>query len=321
MTLVGPDAALAHVRAAEADLRAAGRLTGILDFADRRRGRGPRRRAGAGGQAHRLTVPTFSPDAGKRFGAKVKVPHAGRVRPGRPGRRRTPRAHRAQPGGPHRDPRHVPAAEPEPALHHRVAAQVVDAAAGRVVDVEHPVAVAGQHEHDVPRGHARCRRRAGPARPRPRRRRGCRTRSPGRPRRRRAARRACTACRSGRRRTRARAGRPTAGCRAAAATGTFGPVPAGEEAVRAAHHDPLVGGEPLRLGGPARRARRVRLPGAHPRREQRVDEHPGHGEARRAAGHRGLLHGAGVAGAESVGHHAPIVTALSAPRATTGLVG
>ena len=33
MTLVGPDAALAHVRAAEADLRAAGKLTGILDFA------------------------------------------------------------------------------------------------------------------------------------------------------------------------------------------------------------------------------------------------------------------------------------------------
>jgi valyl-tRNA synthetase len=33
MTLVGPDAALAHVRAAEADLRAAGKLTGILEFA------------------------------------------------------------------------------------------------------------------------------------------------------------------------------------------------------------------------------------------------------------------------------------------------
>ena len=31
MTLVGPDAALAQVRAAEADLRAAGKLTGILD--------------------------------------------------------------------------------------------------------------------------------------------------------------------------------------------------------------------------------------------------------------------------------------------------
>ena len=30
MTLVGPDAALAHVRSAEADLRAAGKLTGIL---------------------------------------------------------------------------------------------------------------------------------------------------------------------------------------------------------------------------------------------------------------------------------------------------
>jgi valyl-tRNA synthetase len=34
MTLVGPDAALAQVRAAEADLRAAGKLTGILDFAE-----------------------------------------------------------------------------------------------------------------------------------------------------------------------------------------------------------------------------------------------------------------------------------------------
>jgi len=33
LTLVGPDAALAHVRAAEADLRAAGKLTGILNFA------------------------------------------------------------------------------------------------------------------------------------------------------------------------------------------------------------------------------------------------------------------------------------------------
>ncbi|CCH68942.1 Valyl-tRNA synthetase (fragment) [Phycicoccus elongatus Lp2] len=33
MTLVGPDAALAHVRAAETDLRAAGKLTGSLDFA------------------------------------------------------------------------------------------------------------------------------------------------------------------------------------------------------------------------------------------------------------------------------------------------
>ncbi|MFL6177304.1 MAG: class I tRNA ligase family protein, partial [Ornithinibacter sp.] len=32
MTLVGPDAALAHVRAAEGDLRAAGRLTGILEL-------------------------------------------------------------------------------------------------------------------------------------------------------------------------------------------------------------------------------------------------------------------------------------------------
>ena len=32
MTLVGPDAALAHVRSAEADLRAAGKLTGILDL-------------------------------------------------------------------------------------------------------------------------------------------------------------------------------------------------------------------------------------------------------------------------------------------------
>ena len=34
MTLVGPDAALAHVRSAEADLRAAGRLTGSLDYAE-----------------------------------------------------------------------------------------------------------------------------------------------------------------------------------------------------------------------------------------------------------------------------------------------
>ena len=48
MTLVGPDAALAHVRAAEADLRAAGKLTGILELRGRRRGRRPRRRARAG---------------------------------------------------------------------------------------------------------------------------------------------------------------------------------------------------------------------------------------------------------------------------------
>ena len=34
MTLVGPPASLDHVRAAEADLRAAGKLTGILDLAD-----------------------------------------------------------------------------------------------------------------------------------------------------------------------------------------------------------------------------------------------------------------------------------------------
>jgi valyl-tRNA synthetase len=34
MTLVGPQASLDHVRAAEADLRAAGKLTGILDLAD-----------------------------------------------------------------------------------------------------------------------------------------------------------------------------------------------------------------------------------------------------------------------------------------------
>jgi valyl-tRNA synthetase len=33
MTLVGPEAALAHVRSAEADLRAAGKLTGSLDYA------------------------------------------------------------------------------------------------------------------------------------------------------------------------------------------------------------------------------------------------------------------------------------------------
>jgi valyl-tRNA synthetase len=33
MTLVGPDAALAHVRSAEPDLRAAGKLTGSLHFA------------------------------------------------------------------------------------------------------------------------------------------------------------------------------------------------------------------------------------------------------------------------------------------------
>jgi valyl-tRNA synthetase len=33
MTLVGPDAALAHVRAAEGDLRAAGKLTGVLELA------------------------------------------------------------------------------------------------------------------------------------------------------------------------------------------------------------------------------------------------------------------------------------------------
>jgi valyl-tRNA synthetase len=33
MTLVGPDAVLAHVRSAEADLRAAGKLTGPLDYA------------------------------------------------------------------------------------------------------------------------------------------------------------------------------------------------------------------------------------------------------------------------------------------------
>jgi len=32
ITLLGPDAALAHVRSAEADLRAAGKLTGILDY-------------------------------------------------------------------------------------------------------------------------------------------------------------------------------------------------------------------------------------------------------------------------------------------------
>ena len=95
----------------------------------------------------------------------------------------------------------------------------------------------------------------------------------------------------------------------------------GEEAVRAAHHDPLVGGEPLGLGRTARRARRVRLPGAHPRREQGVDEHPGHREARRAAGHRGLLHGAGVAGAESVGRHAPHRYRPEASRATSGLLG
>ena len=103
--------------------------------------------------------------------------------------------------------------------------------------------------------------------------------------------------------------------------GDVRPVTTGEQAVGATHHDPLVGGEPLGLGRAARRARRVRLPGAHPRREQRVDEHPGHREARRAAGHRGLLHGAGVTGAESEGHHAPIVTARRPPGATTGLVG
>nr|MBP6526157.1 class I tRNA ligase family protein [Dermatophilaceae bacterium] len=34
MTLVGPDAVLAHVRSAEGDLRAAGKLTGILDYAE-----------------------------------------------------------------------------------------------------------------------------------------------------------------------------------------------------------------------------------------------------------------------------------------------
>jgi valyl-tRNA synthetase len=34
MTLVGPDAVHAHVRSAEGDLRAAGKLTGILDYAE-----------------------------------------------------------------------------------------------------------------------------------------------------------------------------------------------------------------------------------------------------------------------------------------------
>ena len=56
MTLVGPEAALGHVRSAEADLRAAGKLTGTLEYADRRRGRGPRRRARPGRQAHGLTA-------------------------------------------------------------------------------------------------------------------------------------------------------------------------------------------------------------------------------------------------------------------------
>src|SRR5699024_4894158 len=56
------------------------------------------------------------------------------------------RAHGAQTRRADGDPRHVPATQAEPALDDGVTAQVVDAAGRRVVDVEHPVAVARQHE-------------------------------------------------------------------------------------------------------------------------------------------------------------------------------
>ena len=163
-------AALDHVRAAEADLRAAGQAHRHPRLGRGRRGRRPRRRAGAGGQAAHLP--------GGRSGRGL-----------RRGRRRSRASAPCAARWAHGNPRHVPAAEPEPALDDGVAAQVVDAAGRRVVDVEHPVAVARQHEHDVPRGR-RCRCRAGPARPRRRRRRGCRTSSRGRAARCRAARRA-----------------------------------------------------------------------------------------------------------------------------------
>ena len=248
MTLVGPDAALAHVRSAEADLRAAGRLTGSLDYAE-------------GDEVARAT--SSSSPSPSRLPRRPPPPCArGGGGSGR-GRRRGPRR---RPGtapcaGPWaaRDPRDVPAAEAEPSLHDGVAAQVVDPARRRVVDVEHPVAVAGEDEHDVARAHrvADVEQRRLPLgddvderveRP-----------DEARPRRRCAARRACTRAAPGRTRLelahapprrRAEPPRPR-DVRASTC---------GEDTVGAPHDDPLVGREALALGVARRASREARAP-------------------------------------------------------------
>ena len=103
--------------------------------------------------------------------------------------------------------------------------------------------------------------------------------------------------------------------------GQVRPVTTGEQAVGAAHHDPLVGGEPLGLGGAPRGAGRVRPPGAHPRREERVDEHPGHGRGTRSRRSPGTA-ARGRCRRRGVGRPSrPNRYRLKPPGATTGLVG
>ena len=87
------------------------------------------------------------------------------------------RAHRAQPGGPHGDPRHVPAAEAEPAL--RRPCRGAGGRPARSPGRRRRASGRRRRAARAPRaaGSRRCRRRAAPARPRRRRRRGCRTRS------------------------------------------------------------------------------------------------------------------------------------------------
>ena len=63
-------------------------------------------------------------------------------------------------------------------------------------------------------------------------------------------------------------------------------VGSGLDAVGPAHDDALVGRKALGLRVPLRRAREVRVSRVHPAGEDRVDEHPRHGEARRSARHR-----------------------------------
>src|SRR6187200_27782 len=101
-----------------------------------------------------------SPSQRNGSGARVRVPAAcgkvGRWFSGGSGSEVDgvrARPHRPKPGGPDGDPGDVPATEPQASLDDRVPTQVTDPAARGVVDVEHPVAVTGQHEHDVPWAH------------------------------------------------------------------------------------------------------------------------------------------------------------------------
>ncbi len=213
----------------------------------------------------------------------------------------------ANPVGLHRDPRHIPPGDAQLTAGEPALVQEGHLAGRRVVDVEHPVAVPGQHERHVSRQHAvadveQGRLTVGDDLDE-----------------------ACV------RLPQATAGQLTHGpqlvVRAAPGGAELellagaprwraqGPGPghvetsaAGIQPVGAAHDDPFVCREALLLGGPRRGVGARPLAGGDPAGEGRVDQHPRDRETGGAAGDRALLDRAGVTAAQPVPRgHGPIL--------------